>query len=95
MTENEAKLILDVRISRFDHADDVNEALNVAGKALETVQKVPKVIEELEKMIDKCHSEMKELENNMYSGHIFDECHYQAIAYNEAVRIIKERLETE
>lgn len=30
MTEQEAKLILDVRISRFDHASDFNEALEVA-----------------------------------------------------------------
>ncbi len=38
MTENEAKLILDVRISRFDHADDVNKALEVAKTALEEIQ---------------------------------------------------------
>lgn len=35
MTEYEAKLILDVRISRFDHAEDVNEALEVAKISLE------------------------------------------------------------
>ena len=39
MTEKEAKLILDVRISRFDHAQDVNEALEIAKQALEEVQK--------------------------------------------------------
>ena len=38
MTENEARLILDVRISRFDHANDVNKALDVAKIALEEVQ---------------------------------------------------------
>ncbi len=38
MTEQEAKLILDVRISRFDHANDVNEALEVAKSALEEIQ---------------------------------------------------------
>lgn len=38
MTENEAKLTLDVRISRFDHADDVNKALEVAKTALEEIQ---------------------------------------------------------
>lgn len=38
MTENEARLILDVRISRFDHAGDVNEALEIAKQALEEVQ---------------------------------------------------------
>lgn len=31
----EAKLILDVRISRFDHASDINGALEVAKEALE------------------------------------------------------------
>ena len=39
MTENEAKLILDVRISRFDHAEDVNEALEIAKQALEEIQR--------------------------------------------------------
>lgn len=39
MTENESKLILDVRISRFDHAGDVNEALEIAKQALEEIQK--------------------------------------------------------
>lgn len=38
MTENEARLILDVRISRFDHAGDVNEALEIAKQALEEIQ---------------------------------------------------------
>lgn len=38
MTEQEAKLILDVRISRFDHAEDVNEALEIAKQALEEIQ---------------------------------------------------------
>ena len=38
MTENEARLILDVRISRFDHAGDVNEALEIAKQALKEVQ---------------------------------------------------------
>ena len=38
MTENEARLILDVRISRFDHAGDVNEALEIAKKALDEIQ---------------------------------------------------------
>lgn len=39
MTENEARLILDIRISRFDHADDINEAIEVAKTALEEIQK--------------------------------------------------------
>lgn len=38
MTEKEARLILDVRISRFDHAQDVNEALEIAKQALEEIQ---------------------------------------------------------
>ena len=38
MTEQEAKLICDVRISRFDHAEDVNEALEIAKQALEEIQ---------------------------------------------------------
>lgn len=38
MTEAEARLILDVRISRFDHAQDVNEALEIAKQALEEIQ---------------------------------------------------------
>lgn len=38
ITEQEAKLICDVRISRFDHAEDVNEALEIAKQALEEIQ---------------------------------------------------------
>ena len=38
MTENEARLILDVRISRFDHAGDVNKALEIAKQALKEIQ---------------------------------------------------------
>lgn len=38
MTENEARLILDVRISRFDHAEDVNKALEIAKQALKEIQ---------------------------------------------------------
>lgn len=32
-------MILDVRISRFDHAEDVNEALEIAKQALEEIQR--------------------------------------------------------
>ena len=39
MTEQEAKVILDVRISRFDHAEDVNQALEIAKQALEEIQR--------------------------------------------------------
>ena len=52
MTENEAKLILDVRISRFDHAGDVNEALEIAKQALEEIQQYRKIgtVEEFRKL---------------------------------------------
>ena len=43
MTEQEAKLILDVRISRFDHAEDVNQALEIAKQALEEIQQYRKI----------------------------------------------------
>lgn len=50
MTENEARLILDVRISRFDHAGDVNEALEIAKQALEEIQQYREIgtVEEVE-----------------------------------------------
>lgn len=35
MTDYEARLILQVRISRYDHAEDINKALEVAKAALE------------------------------------------------------------
>lgn len=49
MTEAEAKLILEVRISRFDHAGDVNEALEIAKKALDEIQQYREIgtLEEL------------------------------------------------
>ena len=52
MTENEAKLVLDVRISRFDHARDVNEALEVAKQALEEIQQYREIgpMEEFRKL---------------------------------------------
>ncbi len=40
MTEYEAWLVLNHRISRYDHADDINEALEAAKSALE--KRVPK-----------------------------------------------------
>ncbi len=48
MTEQEAKLILDVRISRFDHANDVNEALEVAKSALEEIQQYRELDDKLQ-----------------------------------------------
>lgn len=55
MTENEAKLVLDVRISRFDHARDVNEALEVAKQALEEIQQYREIgtVEECRKAVEK------------------------------------------
>ena len=40
MTEYEAWLVLNHRISRYDHAGDINEALEVAKTALE--KQIPK-----------------------------------------------------
>lgn len=42
MTEYEAGLVLNHRISRYDHADDINEALEVAKVALE--KQIPKKV---------------------------------------------------
>lgn len=55
MTEQEAKLILDVRISRFDHAEDVNEALEIAKQALKEIQQYREIgtVEECRKAVDK------------------------------------------
>ena len=55
MTENDARLILDVRISRFDHAGDVNEALEIAKQALEEIQRyrVIGTVEECRKAVEK------------------------------------------
>lgn len=55
MTENEARLILDVRISRFDHAGDVNEALEIAKKALKEIQQYREIgtVEECREAMEK------------------------------------------
>lgn len=55
MTENEARLILDVRISRFDHAGDVNEALEIAKQALKEVQQYREIgtVEECREAVEK------------------------------------------
>lgn len=55
MTEKEARMILDVRISRFDHAGDVNEALETAKQALEEIQKYREIgtIEECREAVEK------------------------------------------
>ena len=58
MTENEARLILDVRISRFDHAGDVNEALEIAKQALEEIQQYRKIgtVEECREAVERARS---------------------------------------
>ena len=55
MTENEARLILDVRISRFDHARDVNEALEIAKQALKEIQQYRDIgtVEECREAVEK------------------------------------------
>ncbi len=55
MTEQEAKLILNVRVSRFDHANDVNEALEVAISALEEIKQYRELgtVEELRGAMEK------------------------------------------
>ena len=52
MTEHEARLILDVRISRFDHASDVNEALEVAKSTLEEIEQYRQIgtMEQIEQL---------------------------------------------
>ena len=55
MTENEARLILDVRISRFDHAGDVNKALEIAKQALKEIQQYREIgtVEECRTAVEK------------------------------------------
>ena len=55
MTENDARLILDVRISRFDHAGDVKEALEIAKQALEEIQQYREIgtVEECREAVEK------------------------------------------
>ena len=54
MTESEARLILDVRISRFDHAGDVNEALEIAKQALEEIQQYREMNRKLREKYGDC-----------------------------------------
>ena len=76
MTENEARLILDVRISRFDHAEDVNKALEIAKQALKEIQQyreigtVEECREAMEKQIPK---QPRDIEYD-YSYFICDNC---------------------
>ena len=73
MTENETRLILDVRISRFDHAGDVNEALEIAKQALKEIQKYREIgtVEECKKAVkeeDALKFYYCESEDNYYIG---------------------------
>lgn len=54
MTENEARLILDVRISRFDHAGDVNEALEIAKQSLKEIQQYREMERKLREVYGDC-----------------------------------------
>lgn len=54
MTENEARLILDVRISRFDHAGDVNKALEIAKQALKEIQQYREMDKKLREAYGDC-----------------------------------------
>lgn len=70
MTENEARLILDVRISRFDHAGDVNEALEIAKQALEEVQQYREIgtVEECREAVEKQTPKAPDYEGDGYDN---------------------------
>lgn len=72
MTENDARLILDARISRFDHAGDVNEALEIAIKAIEEVQQYREIgtVEEIRKIIEQGI-------DNCYMAHKYEQPGYE------------------
>lgn len=59
MTEQEAKLILDVRISRFDHAEDVNKALEIAKQALEEIQQYREMDRKIREVYGDCDGLLK------------------------------------
>ena len=77
MTESEARLILDVRISRFDHAGDVNEALEIAKQALEEIQQYREIgtVEECREAVAKQEAERIEYETNAVFSNGFS--HYR------------------
>lgn len=68
MTESEARLILDVRISRFDHAGDVNKALEIAKQALKEVQQYREIgtVEECREAMEKQKSKSPAIEGDGY-----------------------------
>lgn len=69
MTENEARLILDVRISRFDHAGDVNEALEIAKQALKEVQQYREIgtVKECREAVEKQKAKVPDYEGDGYA----------------------------
>ena len=69
MTENEARLILDVRISRFDHAGDVNEALEIAKKVLDEIQQYREIgtVEECRRAEEKQKLKTPDYEGDGYA----------------------------
>ena len=74
MTEKEAKLILNVRISRFDHANDVNEALDVAKTALKEIQQYRSIgtVEECREARERQSAKKPNLCMNEVSGMFVD-----------------------
>lgn len=78
MTEKEARLILDVRISRFDHAQDVNEALEIAKQALEEIQQYRAI-----GTVEECREAMAKQKPKKPLGGIFAEMN---IKYAGSVR---------
>ena len=70
MTENEAKLILNVRISRFDHAEDVNMALEIAKTALEEIRQYRAIgtAEECRKAVEKQKAKAPDIYGDGYDN---------------------------
>lgn len=90
MTEAEAKLILEVRISRFDHAGDVNEALEIAKKALDEIQQYREIgtLEELARA--KKYINLSKKHGTI--GEMIDECAgYESIGTVEECREAREK----
>ena len=74
MTEQEAKLILDVRISRFDHAGDVNEALEIAKQALEEIQQYREIgnLEECREAAEKQKAKRPTIQKERFSSNTYN-----------------------
>lgn len=74
MTEQEAKLILDVRISRFDHAGDVNEVLEIAKQALEEIQQYREIgnLEECREAAEKQKAKRPTIQKERFSSNTYN-----------------------